>query len=198
MRRIHELPFGAQLTADGVRFRLWAPRANTVSLQLGAGSQIPMDPEPGGWFSLTTVNAGPGVRYRYLVDRQPFPDPASRHQPEGVHGPSEVVDPAAYDWTDLGWRGRPWEETVLYELHLGTFSDTGDFAGAIQHLDHIAELGATAVELMPIAEFPGRRDWGYDCVFLYAPASTYGRPDELRRLVEACHARGLAIFLDVV
>jgi len=144
MRRIHELPFGAELTADGVRFRLWAPRANTVSLLLGAGGQIPMDPEPGGWFSLTTV-AGPGARYRYLVDRQPFPDPASRHQPEGVHGPSEVVDPAAYDWTDLGWRGRPWEETVVYELHLGTFSDTGDFVGAIRHLDHIAELGATAV-----------------------------------------------------
>jgi len=198
MRRIHELPFGAELKADGVRFRLWAPRANTVSLQLGAGNQIAMDPEPGGWFSLTTVSAGPGARYRYLVDGRAFPDPASRHQPAGVHGPSEVVDPTAYDWTDLGWRGRPWEETVLYELHLGTFSDTGDFAGAIQHLDHIAELGATAVELMPIAEFPGRRNWGYDGVFLYAAASTYGRPDDLRRLVEACHARGLAIFLDVV
>jgi maltooligosyltrehalose trehalohydrolase len=197
MRRIHELPFGAELTADGVRFRLWAPRANTVSLQLGAGGQIPMDPEPGGWFSLTTV-AGPGARYRYLVDGRAFPDPASRRQPEGVHGPSEVVDPASYDWTDLGWRGRPWEETVLYELHLGTFSNTGDFVGAIRHLDHIAELGATAVELMPIAEFPGRRDWGYDGVFLYAPASTYGRPDDLKHLVEACHSRGLAIFLDVV
>ena len=157
-----------------------------------------MDREQGGWFSLTTATAGPGARYRYIVDGQAFPDPASRRQPEGVHGPSEIVDPEAYDWSDLGWRSRPWEEIVLYELHLGTFSDTGDFAGAIRHLDHIAELGANAVELMPIAEFPGRRDWGYDGAFLYAPASTYGPPDALKRLVEACHSRGLAIFLDVV
>jgi maltooligosyltrehalose trehalohydrolase len=199
MRRHHELPFGAEpMPGGGVRFRLWAPRANAVSLLLQAGSQLPMDAEPGGWFSLTAANAGPGARYRYLIGGQAFPDPASRCQPEGVHGASEVVDPEDYDWTDLGWRGRPWEETVLYELHLGAFSDTGDFAGAIQHLDHIAELGATAVELMPIAEFPGCRDWGYDGVFLYAPASAYGRPEALKRLVEACHSRGLAIFLDVV
>ncbi len=154
--------------------------------------------ESGGWFSLTTERVRPGSRYRYLVDGHAFPDPASRHQPEGVHGPSEVVDPEAYEWSDVAWRGRPWEEIVLYELHLGTFSETGDFAGAVRHLDHIVELGATAVELMPIAEFPGTRDWGYDGVFLYAPASQYGRPDELKQLVEACHARGLAIFLDVV
>ena len=141
---------------------------------------------------------GPGSCYRYLVDGKAFPDPASRRQPEGVHGPSEVIDPEAYDWRDVEWRGRPWEEIVIYELHLGTFSGSGDFAGAIRHLDHIVELGATAVELMPIAEFPGRRDWGYDGVFLYAPASPYGRPEELKQLVEACHSRGLAIFLDVV
>lgn len=200
MRRHHELPFGAELTRDGARFRLWAPRAETAALQLAAADTalMPMVREPGGWFSLFTPLAGPGTRYRYVVDGKAFPDPASRHQPEGVHGPSEVVDPGAYDWKDGGWRGRKWEEIVIYELHLGTFSSTGDFAGAAEHLDHIVELGATAVELMPIAEFPGRRDWGYDGVFLYAPASQYGRPDELKRLVEACHARGLAIFLDVV
>ena len=200
MRRHHELPFGAELTREGARFRLWAPRASAVSLQLEVANSaaIPMVREPGGWFSLTTTIVGPGARYRYLIDRKAFPDPASRYQPEGVHGPSEVVDPGAHAWRDLGWRGRPWEEIVLYELHIGTFSDTGDFAGAAEHLDHIVELGATAVELMPIAEFPGSRDWGYDGVFLYAPASQYGRPNALKRLVEACHARGLAVFLDVV
>jgi maltooligosyltrehalose trehalohydrolase len=200
MRRHHELPFGAELVREGVRFRLWAPRTSAASLQLEVANSaaIPMVREPGGWFSLTTTTAEPGLRYRYLIDGKAFPDPASRYQPEGVHGPSEVVDPGAYVWSDLGWHGRPWEEIVLYELHIGTFSDTGDFAGAVEHLDHIVELGATAVELMPIAEFPGSRDWGYDGVFLYAPASQYGRPETLKRLVEACHARGLAIFLDIV
>jgi maltooligosyltrehalose trehalohydrolase len=200
MRRHHELPCGAELTADGVRFRLWAPDANAVSLRLEAAGAValPMTCEADGWFSLQTPLAGPGVRYRYLVDGLAVPDPASRHQPEGVHGPSEVIDPGAYLWSDLGWRGRRWEEIVLYELHLGTFSATGDFAGGVHHLDHIIELGATAVELMPVAEFPGGRDWGYNGTFLFAPGSAYGRPDDLKRLVEACHARGLAIFLDVV
>jgi malto-oligosyltrehalose trehalohydrolase len=200
MRCCHELPFGAELKPEGVRFRVWAPRHHAVSLQLEApeAATIPMDREPGGWFSVTTADAGPGSRYRYLVDGKAFPDPASRRQPESVHGPSEVVDPRAYVWSDLGWRGRRWEEIVLYELHVGTFSETGDFAGATRHLDHISALGATAVELMPVAEFPGGRDWGYDGVFLFAPASQYGPPDSLKRLVEACHARGLAVFLDVV
>ncbi len=200
MRRHHELPFGAQPTAEEVRFRLWAPSASAVSLQIeeAVPLAIPMHCEPGGWFSLTTANAGPGTRYCYVVDGRAVPDPASRYQPEGVHGPSEVVDPTEHVWGDIGWRGRRWEEIVFYELHIGTFSETGDFTGAIRHLDHIRELGATAVELMPVAEFPGGRNWGYDGVFPYAPASQYGRPEELKRLVEACHARGLAIFLDVV
>jgi 1,4-alpha-glucan branching enzyme len=133
-----------------------------------------------------------------VVDGHAYPDPASRSQPEGVHGASEVVDPGAYAWTASEWRGRSWEETVLYELHLGTFSETGDFAGAIRHLDHVRELGATAVELMPIAEFPGTRGWGYDGTYLYAPSSRYGRPEDLKRLVEACHERAVAVFLDVV
>jgi malto-oligosyltrehalose trehalohydrolase len=197
MRRHHQLPFGAEIIPGGVRFRLWAPRAGSVGLQLG-DTVLPMRREPEGWFALTTSRAGAGARYRYVVDGNAYPDPASRGQPEGVHGASEVVDPGAYAWTASGWRGRSWEEIVLYELHLGTFSETGDFAGAIAHLDHIRDLGATAVELMPIAEFPGTRGWGYDGTYLYAPSSRYGRPEDLKRLVEACHARGLAIFLDVV
>ena len=197
MRRHHELPFGAELVPNGVRFRLWAPRAGSVALQL-SDAVLPMRSEPEGWFALTTDRAGPGARYRYLVDGHAYPDPASRSQPEGVHHASEVVDPAAYLWTACEWRGRAWEEIVLYELHLGTFSETGDFAGAIRHLDHVRELGTTAVELMPIAEFPGARGWGYDGTYLYAPSFRYGRPEDLKRLVEAGHARGLAVFLDVV
>src|SRR6266481_6193259 len=129
MRRCHELPFGATPATDGVRFRLWAPRAKAVSVQLERErlAVVPMAREPGGWFSLTTALAKTGGRYRYIVDGTAFPDPASRCQPEGVHGPSEIVDPAAYDWSDLAWHGRRWEEIALYELHLGTFSDTGDF-----------------------------------------------------------------------
>jgi len=233
MRRHHELPFGAEPVSGGVRFRLWAPRAQSVLVVLevsetnphpnppphagegvppaclpspasgggqggGSSQALTMDPEPGGWFSLTTERAAAGARYRYLVDANPFPDPASRFQPDGVHGASEIVDPGAYRWTDTGWRGRAWEELVIYELHLGTFSESGDFAGAIAHLDDLAALGVSAIELMPIAEFPGRRNWGYDGVQMFAPASRYGRPDELKALVEACHARGLAVLLDVV
>lgn len=200
MRRRHELPFGAEPVAGGVRFRLWAPRAANVSLQLEGPHRgvVAMDRQADGWFALTTDLARAGTRYRYLVDGQHFPDPASRAQPEGVHGPSEVIDPAAHDWRDAGWGGRPWEEIVLYELHLGTFSETGDFAGAERHLDHLTRLGVSAVELMPIAEFPGSRNWGYDGAFLYAPSSRYGRPEALKALVEAAHARGLAVLLDVV
>src|SRR6516164_230491 len=197
MCRHHALPFGAELVSTGTRFRLWAPRANSVALQLG-DTVLPMNAEPEGWFSLTTDRAGVGARYRYIVDGKAYPDPASRRQPEGVHGASEVVDPGMYAWTASRWRGRAWEEIVLYELHLGTFSETGDFVGAIGHLDRISELGATAIELMPIGEFPGTRGWGYDGTYIYAPSSHYGRPEDLKRLVEACHARGLAVFLDVV
>jgi malto-oligosyltrehalose trehalohydrolase len=200
MNRRHKLPFGAEIADSGVAFRLWAPYAKSVSLRLEGGdpAEFAMVAEDGGWFSLVTDRGGPGARYRYVVDGSAYPDPASRRQPEGVHGPSEIVDPAAYDWSDGGWHGRRWEEIVVYELHLGTFSESGDFAGAARHLDALRELGITAIELMPIAEFPGARNWGYDGTFLYAPSSRYGLPQALKALVEACHARGLAVLLDVV
>jgi malto-oligosyltrehalose trehalohydrolase len=198
MKRHHALPFGAELTREGVRFRLWAPRADAVALRLEGLADLAMAPEGGGWFGLTTAEAGPGSRYRYVVAGRAMPDPASRYQPEDVHGPSEVIDPGAYDWRDGAWPGLRWEEIVLYELHTGTFSAGGDFAGVERHLDHLERLGVTAVELMPIADFPGARNWGYDGVLLFAPDSCYGRPEHLKRLVEACHDRGLAVFLDVV
>jgi maltooligosyltrehalose trehalohydrolase len=141
-----------------------------------------------------------GARYGYRLgsDARLLPDPASRSQPEGVHGPSAVVDPTAFRWTDGGWRGFQMADLVFYELHVGTFTHEGTFRAAIGHLEELADLGITAIELMPIAEFPGRRNWGYDGVALYAPHSAYGAPDDLRALVDAAHARGLAVFLDVV
>lgn len=201
MRRHHELPFGAEPNGEAVRFRLWAPGADAVMLRIEGEDgelSLPMAGEPHGFFSLTTQAARPGTRYRYVVDGRAFPDPASRRQPEGVFGPSEVVDPRAYRWQDKDWRGRNWHEIVLYELHVGVFSAEGGFDGVARRLDHIAELGATAIELMPVAEFAGRRNWGYDGVFPYAPASCYGRPEGLKRLVDLAHRRGLAVFLDVV
>jgi malto-oligosyltrehalose trehalohydrolase len=198
MKRHHELPFGAELVAGGVRFRLWAPGASAVALRLEGKSDLPLAAEGEGWFGLTTDAAAAGSRYRFVVAGQPVPDPASRYQPEDVAGPSEVVDPGAYEWRDSAWRGRRWDEIVLYELHTGSFSESGDFAGVGRHLDHLVRLGITAVELMPVADFPGERNWGYDGVLLFAPDSRYGRPEDLKHLVDACHARGLAVFLDVV
>jgi malto-oligosyltrehalose trehalohydrolase len=200
MKRRHEASFGAEVTGSGVRFRVWAPRAAAVTLRLenDEPAELLMVKEANGAFVLTTPAARPGTRYRYVVDGKAYPDPGSRRQPDGVHGASEVVDPYAYDWGDQDWRGRPWEEVVLYELHLGAFSQGGDFADAVPHLEHLCRLGVTAIELMPITEFPGARNWGYDGTFLYAPCSCYGRPEDLKALVEACHRRGLAIMLDVV
>ena len=201
MRRHHRLPFGAEIVDDGVRFRLWAPRAASVAVTLAedqAAEPIPMRQEPDGWWSLTTDRAAAGSRYRYRVDGADYPDPASRSQPDGVHGASEIIDPGAYRWSDTAWQGRRWHELVIYELHLGAFSEGGDFTGAIARLDELRALGVTAIELMPIAQFPGRRNWGYDGVQLFAPCSAYGRPEDLKTLVEACHARGIAVLLDVV
>ena len=154
--------------------------------------------EPDGWWSVTTDRAAAGSRYRYRVDGGDYPDPASRYQPDGVHGASEVIDPAPIAGPIPAGAAAAGKRLVIYELHLGTFSESGDFAGAIARLDDLVALGVTAIELMPIAQFPGRRNWGYDGVQLFAPASAYGRPEDLKALVEACHARGLAILLDVV
>jgi maltooligosyltrehalose trehalohydrolase len=197
------MPFGAECLADGsVRFCLWAPAAGSVGLCLettGTETILPMAREAGGRFTLVTDQAAPGTRYRYIIDGgQRVPDPASRFQPQDVHGPSQVVDPAAWDWSDAEWRGRPWEQAVIYELHVGTFTPQGTFAGVRQRLDDLAELGVTAIELMPVADFPGARNWGYDGVQPFAPDSRYGQPEDLKDLVQAAHARGLMVFLDVV
>ena len=196
------MPFGASPTGDGeTRFRLWAPGARSVELLIGAGTDpaaVPMQALSDGWFD-RTVPAGPGTRYRFRVDGGlAVPDPASRFNPEDVHGASEVVDPGAFDWQDEGWPGRPWEEAVVYELHVGTFSPEGTFAGVERRLDYLADLGVTAIELMPVADFPGRCNWGYDGVLPFAPDASYGRPEDLKRLVQAAHARGLMVLLDVV
>jgi len=158
-----------------------------------------MAPSGDGWFEVTHPAAGPGTRYRFLVDGAgPFPDPASRFQPLGVHGPSEIVDPGAFAWSDAGWKGIPLERLVLYELHVGTFTPEGTFRSAAARLPALAELGITAVELMPLADFPGDRNWGYDGVAPFAPARCYGCPDDLRALVNEAHRLGLAVHLDVV
>jgi malto-oligosyltrehalose trehalohydrolase len=193
------MPFGCEIENDGVRFRLWAPSARGVELCLGNNEPRAMEATGNGWFELFAEDAGPGSRYRFRIDGSlEVPDPASRFNPDDVHRASEVVDPTAFDWQDDAWCGRPWHEAVIYELHVGTFSPPGDFAGILQRLDYLAELGVTAIELMPVADFPGRRNWGYDGVLPFAPDSRYGRPEDLKTLVQAAHARGLMVFLDVV
>jgi len=204
IRRAHDMPFGAACLAEGgVRFRLWAPGARQVDVRLrspgGEDSMHPMETMEGGWYGLTSGTAGPGFLYSYRIDKGiSVPDPASRFQPQDVHGPSEVVSPYAFLWEDDDWRGRPWEETVLYELHVGTFTPEGTFRAAAGRLDYLADLGVTAVELMPVADFPGARNWGYDGVLPFAPDSTYGRPEDLKGFVQAAHRKGMMVFLDVV
>jgi maltooligosyltrehalose trehalohydrolase len=202
MRILHSMAFGAQrCRGNQIRFRLWGPKASTVHLCLMEQDEVslPMQRAEAGWFELCTERARVGSRYKFHIDGdQKVPDPASRFQPDDVHGPSEVIDPEAFEWRDDGWKGRPWEEAVIYELHTGTFSPEGSFAGVEKRLDYLAQLGATAIELMPVADFPGSRNWGYDGVLPYAPDSRYGRPEDLKRLVQGAHARGLMIILDVV
>jgi len=199
-RSVHAMPFGAEVRPDGtVRFRLWAPTVPSVALQLDGGEALPMRAAGEGWFELTTDRVGPGARYHYVLpDGLKVPDPASRFQPDDVHGPSQVVDPGGYRWRNTGWHGRPWHEAVLYELHVGTFTPEGTYRAVIDRLDHLVELGVTAVELMPLADFAGTRNWGYDGVLPFAPDAAYGTPDDLKALVDAAHGRGLMVFLDVV
>jgi malto-oligosyltrehalose trehalohydrolase len=202
MKRVYDMPFGAAILPSGaVRFRLWAPAAARVSLRLVDTGlpDLPMQAEEEGWFAIETAQAHAGSRYLYVIDGGVVvPDPASRFQPNGVHQASEVIDPAVFDWRDVDWRGRPWREAVIYELHVGTFSRVGDYAGVAEKLGRLADLGVTAIELMPLSEAPGRRNWGYDGAYPFAPESAYGRPNALRELIQAAHGAGLMVFLDVV
>lgn len=199
MKRVHTMRFGAQCLDGGrARFSLWAPGAQRVDLVLDTVRIAPMQSASDGWFECV-VQAAPGSRYAYQIDGGlTVPDPASRSNPDDVHGASALIDPQRFDWPDADWRGRPWHEAVIYELHVGCFTQEGTFLAAIDRLDDLIALGITVIELMPVADFPGRRGWGYDGVLLYAPDAAYGSPDELKRLVAAAHARGLMVLLDVV
>jgi maltooligosyltrehalose trehalohydrolase len=200
MMHSHSMPFGAELLSNGsVRFRLWAPKAQRVDLCLeDRKAHLPLSPLEHGWFELITAQAGAGTLYRFRIDDAvTVPDPASRYQPSDVYGPSEVIDPR-FPWNDDKWTGRPWEEAAIYELHVGTFTPDGTFLGVEQKLDYLAELGVTAIEIMPVADFAGTRNWGYDGVLLFAPESSYGRPEDLKRLIRSAHRKGLMVFLDVV
>jgi maltooligosyltrehalose trehalohydrolase len=200
--RRHAMPFGADLQPDGqARFRLWAPDAGRVELCIeppGRERRVRMNAVSGGWFE-ATAEAAAGTAYRFRIDGGlPVPDPASRFQPRGMSGPSQVVDPAAYRWRNAHWAGRPWHETVLYELHVGTFTRRGTFEAAAERLPYLADLGVTAVEVMPVASFAGERNWGYDGVLPFAPQSTYGTPAQMKSFIDDAHAHGLVVLLDVV
>ncbi|MGZ8929186.1 MAG: malto-oligosyltrehalose trehalohydrolase [Methylobacter sp.] len=202
-RRYHPMPFGTHLRDDGkVTFKLWAPGADKVELSLqGSAPEIRllMTPEADGWYGITTELAGLGFYYQYLINEEYYvPDPASRYQPQDVNGSSQVIDPDAWQWQDKDWQGRPWEEAVFYELHVGAFTEKGTFAGVKERLDYLVDLGVTAIQLMAIADFPGQRNWGYDGVLPFAPDSSYGTPDELKDLIDTAHAKGLMVFNDVV
>jgi maltooligosyltrehalose trehalohydrolase len=198
MRRAHTMPFGAELTPDGVRFALWAPTADNVSLVLD-GSERPMPDDGDGWRRIVVPDAQAGSRYAFRINGDlTVPDPASRFQPDDVHQSSLVVDPTLFEWSDEGWTGRPWEEAVIYELHVGTATPEGTYAGLMSKLEDLKALGITAIELLPLADFSGSRNWGYDGVLPYAPDAAYGTPDDLKRLIDKAHSLGLMIFIDVV
>lgn len=199
MRHQPPIRLGAFPEGEGIRFHLWAPTARQVDVVREHGPALALHRREDGYFTGWFRELRIGDRYRYRIDGAgPFPDPASRFQPEGVHGPSEIIDARPFPWSDADWPGVKLEELVLYELHVGTFTPAGTFAAVTERLPDLVELGVTAIELMPIADFPGRRNWGYDGVCLFAPARCYGRPDDLRRLVNEAHRLGLAVFLDVV
>ena len=196
-----EHSLGAVLLPDGrCSFRVWAPLVNRVELKLlgPAGRVIPLARDADGYHSAVVADVTPGAEYVFTLNRlHERPDPASRCQPHGVHGPSAVVD-TRFPWSDAGWHGLPLEDYVIYELHVGTYTHEGTFEAIVPHLDRLRDLGVTAIELMPVAQFPGSRNWGYDGVYPFAAQNSYGGPDGLRTLVDACHSRGLAVILDVV
>ncbi|MGB8400391.1 alpha-amylase family glycosyl hydrolase, partial [Bradyrhizobium sp.] len=189
--------FGPRLTGDGALFRLWAPAAKRVELLLETSHALTRGDD--GWFAAEIAGVKAGTHYRFRIDDAiDVPDPASAFQPEDVHGPSEVIDHAAYRWRAARWRGRPWQEAVVLEAHVGTFTREGSYRAMIGKLDHLVATGITALELMPLSDFAGSRNWGYDGVLWYAPDSAYGRPDDLKALIDEAHLRGLMVFLDVV
>jgi maltooligosyltrehalose trehalohydrolase len=199
------LPIGAEVLSEGgVHFRVWAPRRDKVEVVIEGGAgvnhkAVELGREEGGYFSGWVGSARAGTLYRYRLDgKNDYPDPASRSQPEGPHGPSCVVDPSAFAWNDRGWRGISLKGQVLYEMHIGTYTPEGTWAAAAEQLPELAALGITAVEVMPVAEFPGKFGWGYDGVDIYAPARIYGTPDDMRRFVDRAHSLGLGVLLDVV
>jgi maltooligosyltrehalose trehalohydrolase len=195
---MNERHFGAGLTSEGTTFRLWAPGARRVDLKL-EGQSHALASARHGWFEIDLASARAGSRYKFRIDDEiDVPDPASAFQPNDVFGPSELIDHANYAWRAANWRGRPWHETVLLEAHVGTFTREGTWRAMIDKLDHLVETGITALELLPLADFAGRRNWGYDGVLWYAPDSAYGRPEDLKLLIDEAHLRGLMVFLDVV
>ncbi|PKN30725.1 MAG: malto-oligosyltrehalose trehalohydrolase [Deltaproteobacteria bacterium HGW-Deltaproteobacteria-21] len=202
-------PVGAEVQKpEGVHFRVWAPTRKKVEVVLeetaqeqeSAGTVFDMIPEDGGYFSCRIQEAGPGVEYRFRLDNDPrlYPDPASRYQPQGPHGPSQVIDPGEFKWTDSAWKGVKAEGQVLYEMHVGTFTHEGNWEAAERQIQALAETGITVVELLPVADFPGRFGWGYDGVNLFAPTRLYGTPDDFRRFVDRAHKNGIGVILDVV
>ncbi len=188
------------IRGEGVHFRVWAPRCRGVEVLAEAPMEaFPLAEEPGGYFAGLVSGAGEGLRYRFRLDGgEAFPDPASRFQPEGPHGPSEVVEPAGFPWSDEAWGGLELEGLVISELHVGTFTREGTWEAAQRQLPELAAVGINAVEVMPVADFPGGFNWGYDGVGLFAPVAVYGRPDDFRRFVDAAHGNGIAVILDVV
>jgi maltooligosyltrehalose trehalohydrolase len=189
--------FGPQLTKDRTRFRLWAPAAMHVDVLLEKPHA--MTRRGNGWFTADIASATASARYKFRIDDElDVPDPASAFQPDDVFGPSEVIDHSAHVWRATGWRGRSWQEAVIVEAHVGAFTREGTYRAMIEKLDHLVEAGITALELLPLADFAGRRNWGYDGVLWYAPDSAYGRPEDLKALIDEAHRRGLMVFLDVV
>ena len=180
-----------------ISFRVWAPKAKNLEVKIQS-ERFVMTAGENGWWIVEAPLAGTGIDYAFVVDGEPLPDPRSPWQPSGIHGPSRTVDHAGFKWTDQRWQAGPLSSAIFYELHVGTFTPEGTFRAVIDKLDSLAELGITHIELMPVAEFSGTRGWGYDGVDLYAPHHAYGEPEDLKRLVDACHARGLAVALDVV
>ncbi|WP_435929496.1 malto-oligosyltrehalose trehalohydrolase [Dryocola sp. BD613] len=191
--------WGAEyVAANEVRFRLWAPGQDKVTLRL-SGEEKEMNRSGDGWFELLVTGVSPGAEYNYvLVDGTVVPDPASRAQKADVNGPSLVIDPTRYRWQNSEWRGRPWIDTVVYEMHIGTFTPEGTFRAAIDKLPYLAELGITMIEVLPVSQFGGNRGWGYDGVLLYAPHSAYGAPEDFKAFIDAAHGYGLSVVLDIV